>query len=251
MKRRTLAFFAVVVLACVGSAHGTVTFYVSNPTGNSTAWTSAVTGLGGVVNTNVDFNAHPTGLLNNAFYSASDGVTFATTGSFNTVTFGGGPGQSNTYTPPLTPGEGPHAASNYLFAAATGSSLTISFSRPVLGAGLFVIDLFNPTQSGGPSNPVSIQAFTGPGGTGTLLGSAPAPAYNFQPNHLLYLGVVSSAGDIQSLRLTQPGALADQIGVDDIRFAPGVIPEPTSLVTWSLLGIVALAVTWWQRRRVG
>ena len=249
MKRSTLAFVAVVVLACVGTAHGTVTFYVNNLTGNSTDWGSAVTGLGGVVNTNVNFNAHSTGALNGTFYSASDGVTFSRTGSFSAVLFGAGPGQSNTYTPPLTPGEGPHAASNYLFAAATGSTLTISFSQPALGAGLFVIDLFNPMQSS-PSNPVSIEAFTGPGGTGTSLGSAAAPAYNFQPNHLLYLGVVSSDWDIRSLRLTDPGALADQIGVDDIRFAT-VIPEATSLVTWSLLGVLGLAVTWWRRRRAG
>jgi len=250
MKRCTLALVALVVLGSVCTAHGAVTFYVSNPTGNSTAWTSAVSGLGGVVNTNVNFDAHPTGPLNNTFYSASEGVTLATTGSFSTVTFGGGPGQSNTYTPPLTPGEGPHAASNYLFAAASPSTLTISFNQPVLGVGLFVIDLFNPTQSGGPSNPVSIEAFTGTGGTGTSLGSGAAPAYNFQPNHLLYLGVVSTAGDIGSLRLTQPGALADQIGVDDVRFTR-VIPEATSLVTWSLLALMGLAVTWWRRRRVG
>ena len=249
MKRCTLAFVAVVVLGCVGSTHGSVTFYVSNVTGNSTDWTSAVSGLGGVVNTDVNFNAHPTGALQNTFYSASDAVTFSTTGSFNAVVFGAGPGQSNTITPPLSPGEGLHTDSNYLFALATPSTLTISFDQPVLGAGLFVIDLFDPTQSGAPSNPVSIEAFTGPNGTGTSLGSDGPPAYNFQPNHLLYLGVVSSAGDIRSLRLTDPGSLGDEIGVDDIRFATGAIPEPSTLIIWSLLGTLAIGIGWWRKRK--
>ena len=29
----------------------------------------------------------------------------------------------------------------------------------------------------------------------------------------------------------------------------GVIPEPTSLIVWSLLGALALTVGWWRRRR--
>jgi hypothetical protein len=235
MKRCTLVFVSLAMLGSVCSAHGSVSFYVSNPTSNSTDWTIAVLGLGGVVNTNVNFDTHPVGTLNNTFYSVSDGVTISTTGSFNTVQFGAGPGQGNTFSPPLSPGEGLHAVSNYLFASATDSTLTISFDEGVFGAGLFVIDLFNPNSA----NSVSIEAFTGPDGTGTSLGSAVAPAYNFQPNHLLYLGAVSTAGDIGSLRLTDHGTSADEIGVDDIRFATGpagTVPEPATIIIWSLLG---------------
>jgi hypothetical protein len=33
------------------------------------------------------------------------------------------------------------------------------------------------------------------------------------------------------------------------RLTTGVIPEPASLVVWSLLGALGIGVAWWRRRR--
>ena len=162
------------MLAAGFASHATVTGFVSNPTTNSINWAAAVAAASGTINTNVNFNAHPLGALQSNFYLGSDGVTLTAVGDDNTVQSGAGPGESNTFSTPLSAGEGLHAFSNFLFDGNAASSLTISFATPVLGAGLFIIDYFNPFDT----NPLTVEAFTGANGAGTSLGSFSAVAFN-------------------------------------------------------------------------
>ena len=216
-----LGMVALTALLLAGAVQATVTGYVSNPSGNSVDWTNAIGGLSGTVNSAVNFNTHPVGSLQSNFYSRI-GVTLTPSGDVNTVQFGAGPGQGNTSTPPLSTGEGLHPASNYLFDGGNASTLTIDFANPVLGAGLFVIDYFNPTNT----NPLTLAAYTGSGGTGTLLGSFSSAAFNFQNNYMYFMGIVSTA--VTSVPWFSPTSYSsgDTIGIDDLRFATAATPYP-------------------------
>lgn len=148
----------------------------------------------------------------------------------------------------MSSGEGAHASSNYLFDGSQPSSLTIDFAAPVTGAGLFVIDYFNPTGN----NPLTLSAFTGVNGTGTLIGTANAVAFNFQPDNMYFLGVLSTLGDIRSVVFNQPvNSTGDRRGIDDIRFARSgsssiatPLPPTALLAGFGLVGLLGL------RRRV-
>ena len=50
------ALFLALCVMVAGTASAAVTGYVSNPTTNSLDWGAAVTGRGGTINTNVNFN---------------------------------------------------------------------------------------------------------------------------------------------------------------------------------------------------
>lgn len=245
------AVCAVVLVVGAGEVHADFITFTANPTSNSQDWTNFVTGLGGAINNNVDFNAHPTGALMTNFYSLSDGVTLTPSGDVNTVQFGAGPGQGNTTTPPTSLGEGLHPASNFLFDGEQPSSLTISFDAPVLGAGLFIIDYFNPGTSG---NPLEIEAFTGANGTGTSLGIVSSVAFNFQPNHLYFMGVASSENDIQSIVFRDVNVNTfDTIGLDNIVFAQQTsvssVPEPSSLGLLTIGACITIFSTTRRGRR--
>jgi len=41
----------------------------------------------------------------------------------------------------------------------------------------------------------------------------------------------------------------DYFIVDDVRYDDYVIPEPSALIIWSLLGALGITVGWWRRRR--
>lgn len=222
---------------------GTVTGYVNNPTGNSTDFSAA---LGGSVTT-LDVGTLTTGALNPAAFFVSNGVTLAGTGNFAIVSSGAGPGQANVSAPPLSPGEGPHAPANFIGGSTTSGTLTVSFNTPVLGAGLFLIDLFNP--GGGPDN-VTIQAFAGAGGTGTLLGTFLAVGDNFQPNNLYFMGITSSGGDIGSIVLTQPNnPSGDVIGLGNILYGSGAPTQTPESAPGILMLIGSGLVILVMRRR--
>ena len=70
----------------------------------------------------------------------------------------------------------------------------------------------NPASQPQALNTVTIEAFTGPDGTGSSLGTFSNSQFNFQPNHLYFMGVVSTDHDIGSLVFTTEGDVADEIG---------------------------------------
>ena len=227
--------------------------YVNNPTTNSSDFATGVAGLGGAINTNVNFDAMPTGTLTSNFYTASDGVTLTASATTNQVLFGAGPGQGNTFSPPLSPGEGPHPASNFLQAISPGgvpNNLTISFNTPVLGVGLFTVDYFG---AAGFHNFFSIEAFTGQNGTGASLGSFTSDPFNFQMNNLYFMGLTSSAGDIGSLVFSRASDdTGDVVGIDNIEFATrAAVPEPSSLVLGLIAGAGMLVYARSRRGRTG
>jgi len=164
LKRLLLVAIVGVMLVGVGQANADLTGYVNNPTGNSVDWTTAANNAGATINTDIDFNTHPTGALQSSFYS---GVTMSGT-SLGNVVFGTGPGQSNTSG--SHPGEGAHAASNYL-SVYTSSSLTLTFDNAVRGVGLFTVDKWYGSTA-------TITAYDT---DNTSLGSFSDTGTNFQP----------------------------------------------------------------------
>ena len=235
-----LTLLAAAGLLAAPAAHAQVIGYVNNPTTNSTDFRSAVTANGDTVNSNVNFNAEAVGPNVPTFYTASDGVTITSSGITTSIRDGAGPGQSNTFSTPLSPGEGVHAPSHYLFIDGSGS-LTLSFDSPVAGVGFSTIDLFNPAGR----NPISITAFSGANGTGTNLGAFTAVGNNFQVNNSYFMGAADSTGanTIGSLVLTDPNVhTGDQIGIDDVLIARAGAPVPEASTTVSLGLLLALGM---------
>ena len=218
-----------------GPVSAQVTFFGSvAPTGNYSAFLSSLSSLGAPAQT-ITFNDQLAGAFNPAFFP---GVTFVPVGVFS-IRNDAGPADGNTSTPPLSTGEGAHAPSAYLNDATAPSSLAISFANPTSGAGLFLVDFFNPTGD----NHVTFQAFTGMNGTGTSLGSFSALSFNFQNNNEYFLGFTSAAGNIGSVVLTRVSDITgDDFGIDDVTFgraAVQVTPEPATL-TLMATGLVGL-----------
>jgi hypothetical protein len=241
---RKILMFCVALVIALPAFSSTVGF-VSNLSGNSADWQAFVTGLGATVNTSIDFNSHPLGALLPNFYSGV-GVTMAETGSVGNVAYGSGPGQGNTFSAPLSNGEGFHPASNYLFVNSYAGTFNLSFATPVSGAGLFIVDFFNPSNL----NPSTISAYDS---SNVLLGSYQSAGYNFQNNYMYFMGIASSNSDIASVVFSSNGSVTgDTTGLDNILFASRgttpTVPEPASLFLLSSgLSLIGLAA--WRRRK--
>ncbi len=213
--RTGLTRFALLAAAMLSTAaYGEVIGFVDNPTGNSVDFRNKIADLGGDVNEAVDFDSHPVGGILPDHY-AGEGVRVLGAGSVTSVATGEGPGQGNTSSPPLSDGEGLHAASNYVAGPAQAGSLTISFDEPSLGAGVFLLDVFNPNGV----HPITLDAYDGPEGGGNLLGSFNAAGFNFQRNKLYFMGVVSTDNNIRSIRVNITGGAGDALGFDNVLFA--------------------------------
>ena len=239
MKPLLIAVALMVTLATAARAD-TIGF-VNGPSTNSTDFAAFVSSVGQAVSI-LDFETHPFGALQSDFYS-SQGVTLRGAGNMQ-IGYGPGPGQSNISSPPLSSGEGVHPDSKFLFVFDSPATLTVSFANPVAAAGLFTVDLFDPNQF--PRNDVSIEAFSGPNGTGSSLGSFSSAGFNFQRNFLYFMGVGSTAGNIGSIVFHDPvGYSADMIGIDKIEFA--ATPEPATSALF-ITGVIGLAIRRARRR---
>jgi hypothetical protein len=166
-------------------------------------------------------------------------MTRVGTGTFTTITAGAGPGQGNIPATPLSTGEGSHAAycssvapslpCAYLGGSSNAGTLTVNFATPVVGAGLFTIDVYNPLSG---DDIFSLSAWSGANGTGTLLGTATGANYNFPPNNMYFLGVISTAGNIGSIVFSQNGSqsgdLIGRAGLEVVGQPTGLTPEPST-----------------------
>ncbi len=104
-RLKTLALVVAFATPTVPGFAGVIGF-VNNPTTNSTDFTAAAIANGATIDSNVNFETHPLGPLQNNFYTASDGVTFSTTGTIGPVQGTAGATDGNTTAGPLSTGEG-------------------------------------------------------------------------------------------------------------------------------------------------
>ncbi len=237
--RTTLLLTTIAAAAALSTAaSAAVTAYVSNPTTNLEDWTAAT----GPVVTNINFDDP----------NVNASLTFPVG---DLVTFGAGPGQGNTSSPPLSPGEGPHAPSNFLFVESPGPNnpqvVTETFTTPVAAAGVDTIDYFGASEG---DNFLDIAVYSGPNGTGTLLGSATSAQFNFQPNNIYFMGFTSTSADIGSFVFSRVvDTTGDTIGLDNFvssgtGFVAGATPEPT---TWAMMllgvGMIGSALRFTRR----
>jgi hypothetical protein len=238
----------LMAVPCVASAGGLA--FDTHPNSNSVEWANYLATQDAATSLTVDFETHPLGPLQGEWY-ASSGVHMALGGSgfsFNAVydyrndyggsVYGYGPNSS---------GEGVASESRAFSAYSANNpwTLTVTFDSAVVGAGLFVTDLFN----GYGNRTTTLAAYDGANGTGTLLATASAPAFNYQLYNKLFLGVASDSAvaNIRSVVFTNPVPYAgDGIAIDDLRIAT-TVPEPGTwaLMLSGLVGVGSLA----RRRR--
>lgn len=234
-------------ISMIPAAQAAVIAFDSNPTANSINWANQIASLGASVNTAIDFETHPLGALQGEFY-AGLGVHMSLAGSnlvYNAVQdYKNDYGGTTSGYGPNSSGEGIASESRNFGAYNPNGSwtLTLSFDQAVLGAGLYVIDLFN----GLGNRTTTLAAYDGMNGTGNLLSTASAPAYNFQLYNKLFLGVAQDGGAaaIHSVVFTNPYPYyGDGIALDDIRFATAAVPVPAAawLLGSGLLGLIGVA----------
>ncbi len=71
-----------------------------------------------------------------------------------------------------------------------------------------------------------------------------------QQGGVLFFGFTEAGAAFTSVTLelrNEDGNMFDRFGVDDVRY--GVIPEPSTLIVWSLLGALGICFGWWRRKR--
>lgn len=231
-------------------SHAAGLAFDSHPERNSVDWADHLATLGAAPGLTLDFETHPLGALQGGWY-APQGVQMSLGGSgfgFNAVyDYRNDYGGTVSGYGPNSSAEGVADESRAFGAYSAGSAwtLTLDFDQPVLGAGLFVIDLFN----GLGNRTTTLAAYDGAHGSGQLLALASAPAYNYQLYNQLFLGVASDSpvANIRSVVFTNPVPYAgDGIALDNIRIAAPV-PEPASLLLMAG-GLAALAGRRWRRR---
>ena len=234
------AALVAAALAAASPATAAVTGFLSNPAGNSTDWFGYVTGtLGLAVNTEADFSAAPTGALAPGFYQPSLGLTITTvignTSSASIIDYTSTP--SGTLDCPCSTGEGALPFSRMLLLG-DETATTLSFDTPVNAVGFFYGDKFNPYGT----DPTTLLAYDGPGGTGTLLASFALPTNSYQLGYQVFMGVASDSANIRSLVVVDGFSnTGDGVYIDNIRFSQVATPEPASfgLMLAGLLGLAA------------
>jgi len=226
-----MRFLTLALWFCIApAAQATVTGFMLNPTTNSEKFATAVAENEGLVTT-LTFETHPLGPLDPTFYPGVN-IQVSPAVSVRDTPVGAG---SNAG--PVSPGEGSYETSRYIYIPGGGHTMSITFEEPVLAVGFQTVDYFNP----GGVNTTFLNAYSGPSGTGTKLGSFVTDGYNFQTGNVYFVGVLSTASDIRSITFPSPGRDNDGIFIDNIEYAR-VVPEPgTSLLVMG--GLLGLALT--------
>jgi hypothetical protein len=212
------------------AAQAVVLDFSNNPSANSADWFNHVNTLdGGTVNT-MTFDGHPDGPLQGDFYQSLFGVTMTQVNYGNVATGNGA--AAGGLLPPLSSGEGllDSESATYLHdGPGSGAwSLTVSFEQAVYAIGFMTADYFNPFGD----NPMTLEAFDGVDGTGSLIGMVDAASLNFQLNHLYFMGIADTNATIRSVRFSGAGGYSDTVFLDSISFA--TIPGPASLAALAL-----------------
>ncbi len=155
-------------------------------------------------------------------------------------------GGTLTVTGPLGPASWADKSLIYFFGG--GSGLVVDFSAPVSSASIQFGDY------DADEDLVFLNAYSGPGGTGTLLASGfydyPASA-DISAGDSAVASLTVTAPGIESIVATSGGAFPGSIYWDNVSAETDttVVPEPASL---TLLGVAAATfagVTGWRRRR--
>ncbi len=225
----------VVCLFCIQLNAG-ITGFVSNPSSNSLDWFNAANAAGATINTDMNFDTHPTGSLQSGFYSGVT-INYANIGS---VEFGTGPAQANhDYS---QSGEGTHTPS-YFIRAYANSILTLTFDNAVMGAGLFTIDKWYGIDYGSEVIMTAYDSYD------NVLGTFDSINLNFQPNNLYFMGLMSDAQNITKLTIQFDGVGSDIIGYDNVVYASAgctsAVPAPGALL---LSGLGTGVIGWFRKR---
>ena len=83
------------------------------------------------------------------------------------------------------------------------------------------------------------------------------PRFMFEPGgqsegYVLMIGDIVGTDTVIFLPISAIGIDGPEIVADSLtitRSDPNPIPEPASVITWTLLGVVGCSATWWKRRR--
>ncbi|MEO8371000.1 MAG: PEP-CTERM sorting domain-containing protein [Candidatus Solibacter sp.] len=227
MKLHILTLSAIALTVTAG--HASVVAYNSNPTGNSTDFASGVAANSGVMTT-LTFE----GLTDGAFTNPYAGVTISSDKPTLEVGSGYVPSCNNQG----STGEGCYnPSSKFLWvndrAPYNGYHINISFDAPVLAAGFFIIDMYNP------AGVHQIEAFDGPDGTGSSIAVVPATAANFQLGYRYFIGLLSTTSNIRSIVYSSPEPAGDTVYLDDLKYATVAesgpsAPEPGTLALLAL-----------------
>lgn len=204
----------------LGVGGGAVAPFSQAPLSNSVDWIDHCASRGGTVDEGVDFEHHPIGDLLGDFYLCSHGV--AMNAQAMTWVRAGTGAETGAVNGVVSPGEGVLPPSRYLLNGEPGAwSLTITFRRPVSGAGLMSADLYNPAGVSG----LTLRAYAGAAATGDMLAETTSPSICFQHNHRYFIGVSDDAARIRSIVLNCPNAHLDTVFLEYLAFSTSASPS--------------------------
>ena len=146
----------------------------------------------------------------------------------------------------ITDSWGPDASDPLAFAYDTGP-VVIKFADPVYNLSFFIADINGPSVD--EREIMTARVYSAAMG-GTLLETLVLEGGGRATDGAVdYVGFTTSGIkrlEIDVNTLHSSGVLG--FGVDNLSYSP--VPEPSTLIIWSLLGALGLSVAWWRRKSV-